>query len=248
MTGGHRQPMRREHTPYWARKMRDRFELLMAGIQLFPQFDTVGPGCHVARPGHVKVHGPNITLGAYVHMRATPSQRIWLTSWRRPDREGRIRIGDYSLISPGVRIISSDAVTIGESVMLASYTYITDSDWHDTYDRTKELGKHAPVQLGDNVWVGDGAAIFKGVSVGRNSIVGARSVVTGDIPANVIAAGNPAKVVRRLDPDGPFRTRASLFEDPVALAAETDALNRLMLRGNSTWGWLRSSLFPDRND
>lgn len=240
--------MRREHAPYWLRRLRDGVELSLAKLHLFPQFDAVGPGCHVARPRQVRVHGPNITLGAYVHLRATPTQKIWLTAWRHPSREGRIHIDDYSLISPGVRIISSNRVTLGRSVMLASYTYITDSDWHDTYDRTEELGKHAPVHLADNVWVGDGAMICKGVTIGRNSIIGARSVVTGDIPENVIAAGNPATVVRRLDPDGPFRTRAALFEDPVALAAETDTLNRLRLRGNTTWGWLRSSLFPGRSD
>ena len=240
--------MRREHQPYWLRRLRDYLELSVSRYHLFPQFDAVGPGCHIARPLHVKVSGPNITLGSYVHVRATSSQKVWLTSWRQPDREGCIHIGDYALVSPGVRISSSECITIGKAVMLASYAHISDSDWHDTYDRTQELGKHEPVRLEDNVWIGDGAVVCKGVTIGRNSIIGARSVVTRDIPDNVIAAGNPAQIVRRLDPNGPFRTRAALFEDPVALAAEMDALNRYLLRGNTIWGWLKSALLPGPRD
>lgn len=240
--------MRREHQPYWMRRLRDQIELAIARMHLFPQFDAVGPGCHVSRPGHVRVFGPNITLGAYVHIRATSSQKVWLTAWRSEGREGRIHIGDYGLISPGVRIASSDSIVLGESVMIASNAHISDSDWHDTYDRTHELCKHAPVRLSDNVWIGDSAIVCKGVTIGRNSIIGAGAVVTEDIPDNVIAAGCPAQVVRRLDPNGPFRTRTALFADPVALAAEMDALNRYLLRGNTVWGWLRATLFPGRDD
>lgn len=240
--------MRREHWPFWARKLHDAYEAWHARHFLYPQFDAVGPGCNISKPWHVRPYGPNITLGSHVHVRATPSQWTWFTTWRTDEREGRIGIGDFCLIGPGTRVSASDSVAIGAASMLASNVYISDSDWHDTYDRTRELTKYAPVILEENVWVGDSAIVCKGVRIGRNSIIGAGSVVTGDIPANVIAAGNPAQVVRKLDSQKPMRTRRDLFADPDKLARETEGLYRLMLHGNSTLGWLRALLFPSRRD
>ena len=56
----------------------------------------------------------------------------------------------------------------------------------------------APITIGDNVWIGGGAIVLAGVSIGDNSIVGAGAVVTRDVPANVVAVGNPARVVREV--------------------------------------------------
>jgi len=132
--------------------------------------------------------------------------------------------------------------------LLASNVYITDSDWHGTYDRIAESGKSAPVELKENVWIGDSAIICKGVTVGANSIVGAGSVVVDDIPANTIAAGVPAVVVRELDPKEPRRTRMDYFADPAKLNADMEMLHRQMLRGNSLLGWLRVLIAPRRGD
>jgi acetyltransferase-like isoleucine patch superfamily enzyme len=85
--------------------------------------------------------------------------------------------------------------------MMANGTYITDSDWHTVYDRTQRSPEQpTPVHIGDNVWLGDHATVLKGVTIGDNSVVAARAVVTRDVPANVIVAGNPARVVKELDP------------------------------------------------
>ncbi|MDZ7686153.1 MAG: DapH/DapD/GlmU-related protein [Gammaproteobacteria bacterium] len=73
--------------------------------------------------------------------------------------------------------------------MFAAGAYVTDADWHDVYDRTRTIGTTRPVTLEQNVWVGDGAIICKGVTIGENSVIGAGAVVTSDVPANVIAAG-----------------------------------------------------------
>jgi acetyltransferase-like isoleucine patch superfamily enzyme len=181
-------------------------------------------------------------------MAPTKTQNIWLTSWQWWESHGRIEIGNCVLLTPGVRISSSVHVKIGDGTMLASNVYITDSDWHGTYDRTTEAGKSAPVELKENVWIGDSSIICKGVTVGENSIVGAGSVVVDDIPANVIAAGVPAVVVKDLDTGEPRRTRMDYFADPARLDADMEMLHRHMLKGNSLLGWLRTLLAPRRGD
>lgn len=75
---------------------------------------------------------------------------------------------------------------------------IMDSDQHTDDPRA---GKDKPVRIEDNVWIGGGVTILKGVTIGRNSLIGAGSVVVKSIPENVIAAGNPCKVIRPLDED-----------------------------------------------
>ena len=92
--------------------------------------------------------------------------------------------------------MAADKISIGDSCMFGHGACITDADWHGIYDRTKVVGDPKPVVLEENVWVGEDAMICKGVRIGANSIIGARSVVTKDIPNNTIYAGNPATFIR----------------------------------------------------
>ena len=171
-----------------------------------------------------------------------------MTVWSgNPDAPG-IRIGDYSLICPGVRISAAWEIIIGNACMMASDVYITDSDWHGIYDRVEPLGNAHPVRIGNNVWLGDGSIVCKGVSIGDNSILGARSVATRDIPPNSVAAGNPAVIVNKLDPERPMRTRADWFADPEDLFRRIAQMDRDMLRGNTFLGWLRARFFPRMGD
>jgi acetyltransferase-like isoleucine patch superfamily enzyme len=128
--------------------------------------------------------------------------------------------------------------------MLAEGVLITDADWHDQYHRIYP-GKCAPVVLEDNVWVCDRATICKGVRIGENSIIGAASVVTRDVPANVIAAGNPARTVAELDPTAPITRRDALFVGGLPYQVFKDQFDRRRLAGNSLHGWLRALLWPD---
>jgi carbonic anhydrase/acetyltransferase-like protein (isoleucine patch superfamily) len=132
--------------------------------------------------------------------------------------------------------------------MMAQSVHITDSDWHGVYDRGESVGKSAAVKIGNNVWLGDSAIVCKGVTVGDNSIIGAGAVVIRDIPPDVIAAGNPAVVVKNLDAERSVRTRADWFAEPDLLAAQFREIDREMLKGNSLIGWLRSLVFPKRGD
>lgn len=109
-------------------------------------------------------------------------------------RVASISIGDKCGFS-GTIIGSSLEVKLGNNVRCGANTLITDTDWHTDDDR---IGKDSPVLIEDNVWLGYGVKVLKGVHIGENTVIGACSVVTHDIPANVIAAGNPCKVIRRL--------------------------------------------------
>ena len=76
-------------------------------------------------------------------------------------------------------------------------TYIASTDAHsDDY----RAGKDRPIVLEDNVWLGLNVVVLKGVTIGKNSLIGANSVVTKDIPANVIAVGNPCRVIKQIEP------------------------------------------------
>ena len=132
--------------------------------------------------------------------------------------------------------------------MLASNVVLSDSDWHDVYDRTSAPGDGAPIVTGRNAWIGERAILCKGVTIGENSVVGAGSVVTKDVPDNVIAAGNPARVVKELDPDREMITRASYFKEPEKLYEETQAIYKWMMKDNTFWGLLRSLITPTRKD
>ena len=87
--------------------------------------------------------------------------------------------------------------------------------------------------------------ICKGVTVGENSIIGARSVVTKDVPPNCIYAGNPAAFIRNLD-EGEFITRADFFKDPIKLAKDFDLLDRDTLGNNTLWSWTKSIIWRDK--
>jgi acetyltransferase-like isoleucine patch superfamily enzyme len=150
---------------------------------------------------NVVVYGPNIHLGKNVTMVGANGFRTNLTTISFGGHEGHIKIGDNVLVMNGVRISSAKEIIIGDSCTLANFCYIMDSDWHDIYDRNSTPGKSLPVILENNVWIGDSAIICKGVRIGENSIIGAGSVVRKDVPPNAVVIGNPAKVVKYLDPE-----------------------------------------------
>jgi len=131
--------------------------------------------------------------------------------------------------------------------MIANNACITDSDLHDIYNRII-MGVTAPVKIENNVWIGDSAIVCKGVTIGENSIIGAGAVVVDNIPANCVAAGNPARVVKQLDVGETFTTRAQFFSEPNKLSQGFDQIDKELLRKNSLLHWLRYLLFPSRGD
>ncbi len=119
------------------------------------------------------------------------------------DYGSHIRIGarcfaNFGLVALDVASITiGDDVQIGPNVQLLTPTHPVEPD-----PRRAKREAAEPITIGDNVWLGGGAIVLPGVSIGENTVVGAGAVVTRDLPANVVAVGNPARVVRTLEPAG----------------------------------------------
>jgi len=117
-------------------------------------------------------------------------------------KEGaEIKIGKKSGFS-GTVIGAANSITIGNDVLTGANVLITDFDWHpiDPIKRhTSEGVLSAPVVIGNNVWLGVNSVVLKGVTIGDNTVIGANSLVVKDIPANVIAVGNPCKVIKSIE-------------------------------------------------
>lgn len=115
--------------------------------------------------------------------------------------EARIEVGARTEFNNNLMIKSEGpGIRIGRDCLFGAHIEIFDSNFHDLDPARRKAGtqKMAPVEIGDNVFVGMGVKILKGATVGSDSVIGAGSVVTGSIPSGVVAAGNPARVVREL--------------------------------------------------
>ena len=235
--------MRDDLRPYWVKKLDIGFRKWYAEYFLAAECDSLGPYHTIMKPWYVSISGNNISIGRCFTAIGEPGARVELGVWGREAGQGRIEIGDCCLMSPGSRMSASDEIVLGDGVMLAHGAYVTDCDWHTVYDRMVRTDP-APVHIGRNVWLGDSSTVLKGVTIGENSVVAARAVVTRDVPANVIVAGNPAKVVKELDPQREFHTRMDYFADPAGLEQFFDAVDRQVLQGNSFWRWALSLVYP----
>lgn len=240
--------MRQDRRPYWVKKYYLKFRTWYANHFLRPACDSLGDYHTMMKPWYISISGPNITIGKCITIVAEPENRVKIGVWGREPGEGRIAIGDYVLISPGTRISAADEVVIGNNVMMANGVYITDSDWHGIYDRTSNPEEKYPIHIEDNVWLGDRSTVLKGVTIGENSIVAAGAVVSKDVPANVVVAGNPAKVVKTLDAEKGFTTRADYFADPEGLQRFYDDIDHMVLKDNGFLNWLRILVHPTRSD
>ncbi len=236
--------MREDLRPYWLKRAYLRYRRWYVDYFLRPECASLGDHATFMKPRYTIISGPNIHIGDCFTAVAEPMHRVEIGVWGRETGAGTVRIGHGVLMSPGSRISASDEITIGDGVMMANGTYITDSDWHTVYDRTRRADEATPVRIGRNVWLGDHATVLKGVTIGENSVVAARAVVARDVPANVIVAGNPATVVKELDPDREMITRLDYFKDPAGLERFFDEVDREVLSQNSFWRWVWSVVYP----
>ena len=152
-----------------------------------------------------------LTIGARLNLRSTarsnplgPNRPVILST-RRPN--AILTIGDDFGMTGGA-IVCEERITIGNRVTIGANAIIADTDFHPLDPQTRYQnpldGATSPVVIEDDVFIGMQALVLKGVKIGMGSVVGAGSVVTSDIPAGVIAAGNPAKVIRELLPRNPM--------------------------------------------
>ena len=236
--------MQKDYRPYWLKKLYLKLCGWYSDIYLKPRFQSLGSFSNFMKPWHIKINGNGVCLGNCATIAAESDRNVSIGIWASKEGDAIITIGDYALISPGVRITASESIKIGDSCMIASGVYITDSDWHGVYDRVTWDQNTKPIYISDNVWIGDHATILKGVTIGRNSIIAAGAVVTKDVPDNTIFAGNPAVKVRDLDPAKGFYTRGDFFADQIKKNHEFDSIDKSILAKNSFLKWIIGLFFP----
>jgi maltose O-acetyltransferase len=118
---------------------------------------------------------------------------------RSPTSE--IIIGKENWFNNNTVLCANERIAIGNHCQIGDQVAVYDCEFHEINPatRNRSAGPTGPVSIGNNVWLGSRVMVLKGVSIGDNSVVGAMSVVTKSIPANCVAAGIPAKVIRSIE-------------------------------------------------
>ena len=129
----------------------------------------VGEGCYIEPPLHANWGGHHVHFGKNVY-------------------------ANFNLT-----LVDDTDIYVGDSVMFAPNVVVATAGHPINPELRRRVGQYnMPVHIGNNVWIGAGAMIMPGVTIGDNSVIGAGSVVTKDIPANVVAVGNPCRVLREI--------------------------------------------------
>lgn len=139
------------------------------GAMLREMFAEIGQGCYVEPPFHANWGGRHIHFGSFVYVNFNGTFVD----------DTHIYVGDCTEFGPNVVVATAGHPILPEL-------------------REKAYQYNAPVRIGRNCWLGAGVIVAPGVAIGDNTVVGAGSVVTKDLPANVVAAGNPCRVLREI--------------------------------------------------
>ncbi|MBQ2729721.1 MAG: sugar O-acetyltransferase [Clostridia bacterium] len=145
-------------------------ELEKRSEMLKKMFAEVGENCYIEPPLHTNFGGQHVHFGSYVYA----NFNLTLVD------DTHIYVGDATMFGPNV-VVATAGHPILPELRIQGYQY------------------NAPVHIGKNCWIGAGAVIVPGVTIGDNVVIGAGSVVTKDIPSNVVAVGNPCRVLREVD-------------------------------------------------
>ncbi|MCD8357062.1 MAG: sugar O-acetyltransferase [Clostridia bacterium] len=144
-------------------------ELKKRTQMLSKMFAEIGECCYIEPPFHANWGGAHCHFGKYVYA----NFNLTLVD------DTHIYVGDYTQFGPNVVVATAGHPILPEL-------------------RKKGYQYNAPVHIGKNCWIGSGAVIVPGVTIGDNTVIGAGSVVTKDIPSNVVAVGNPCRVLRQI--------------------------------------------------
>jgi acetyltransferase-like isoleucine patch superfamily enzyme len=153
----------------------------------------IGRGAKLVAPHLVQI-GADVVMGEQVWLNAKDDRRDLLPT---------LTIGNGTYIGRLVQINAWRCVTIGENVLIADRVFISDADHvfaaADVPIKLQGDAFVGPVALHDGCWIGIGAVILPGVTIGRNAVVASNSVVTSDIPARTVAGGIPARIIKTLE-------------------------------------------------
>lgn len=164
------------------------------------------PTASIELHGHLSV-GHNLRKGsnAETYLKMHSGSKLIVNGYFKAFFDSSIEVFPGGVLTLGSGYINSDSViscinsiTIGDGSAIARGVFIYDSDHHKIIDGQGNLkNPSAPITIGKNVWIGVGAIILKGVTIGDGAVIAAGSVVTSDVPSRCIAAGNPARVIKR---------------------------------------------------
>lgn len=142
--------------------------------------------------------GDNFSAGERLKLRT-------FSAWRSQKFSPCIKIGNNVSIQTDCHISAINSVEIGDDVLMASFVYISDHSHGYCDERDvvpppiiRNLSSKGGVKIGNKVWLGEKVTVLSGVSIGEGAIIGANAVVTRDIPPFSVAAGNPARIIKRL--------------------------------------------------
>ena len=153
------------------------------------------PNARVAREARLTI--------AHGDLRMAPGSRIGrgtnIAVVGSPSNPAILAIGEGTLLGPRSTINVTQSLTIGAHCEVSWLVQILDTDFHEIIDEEGTARPvSGPIVIGDHVLIGTGVIITKGVTIGDGAVVGAGSVVTRDIPARTLAAGNPARLIRKI--------------------------------------------------
>jgi hypothetical protein len=171
----------------------------LAGIQRRPGWKFYG------LPSLQKHRLSQMSFGEGLQLRSSrrsnplsPNHPVVLCTWQAG---ARLKVGDHFHMTGG-SLVAAELVSIGDRVIVGANSVIADTDFHPANMNQRLLtpneGNTAPVHIENDVFIGTNCFVLKGVTIGCGSLIGAGSVVVKSIPSGVIAAGNPAKVIRSL--------------------------------------------------
>ena len=150
-------------------------------------FAEIGEGCYIEPPFHANFGGAHVHFGKHIYA----NFNLTLVD------DTHIYVGDNTMFGPNVTVATAGHPILPEL-------------------RVKEYQYNFPVRIGKNCWIGAGAVIVPGITIGDNVVVGAGSVVTKDLPSNVVAVGNPCRVLREIsehDKEYYFKNRKIEYSD-----------------------------------
>ena len=133
-------------------------------------FAEIGEGCYIELPFHANWGGAHVHFGKYIYA----NFNLTMVD------DTHIYVGDYTMFGPNVTVATAGHPILPEL-------------------REKAYQYNIPVHIGRNCWLGAGVLIMPGITIGDNVVIGAGSVVTKDIPSNVVAVGNPCRILREVN-------------------------------------------------
>jgi acetyltransferase-like isoleucine patch superfamily enzyme len=167
-------------------RARIHWEMMRRGA--FARWPLHGNVLEALREGRLEI-GPEVLL----------EPGVWITA----PGDARVRIGAGSFLNLGVMVAAQELVEIGEHCMLANGCFVSDAN-HRHDDAQKPITwqgfeSKGPTRIGDNCWLGANVVVTSGVSIGERSVIGANSVVTRDVEPFTVAAGIPARAIKRVE-------------------------------------------------